>query len=598
MHDRILRMNPPKIVLGINTSHGDSAAAIIVDGQLVAAAEEERFTRVKHYALFPNQAIEFCLKAAAIKPQQVEALAIAGKPTNAAFQKFALAVRHPGLVKHQIWKKPAQSKTNFNDDLKRLGLDEVPRVSVEHHLAHMMSSRYLGGNKPTALLSFDGLGDFVSAAMGFASGTEIEIAERVYFPHSLGFFYSAMTQYLGFPYFGDEFKMMGLSSYGQPEFLENMRALVKEKDGFGFSINLKAFPVSKLATSFSIQNAQPRIQPLFDRDYLENILKLPPRKPSGRITTQHFNLAASVQRRFEEVANHLVANVFQTYNETTLALSGGCAHNSLWIGKIPRHTAIRKVLVAPASHDAGTALGAAIYTAKVPVSPAKRNWALLGPEITDTHCPTPSHLYETNFKDTLSLIQWLVKELDRGKIIGLFQGRMEFGPRALGQRSILCDPRRSQMRDLINSRIKHRESFRPFAAAILKEHQEQWFQHSFDSPYMEAVFKVNPLQGEKIPAVVHVDNTCRIQSVEKHLQPFFWNLLEAFRKETGVPLLLNTSFNDQQPIVCSQTDALLCFEKCRMDHLVLGSKVISSKKPQLIPDADRPTVRLDSDTSI
>jgi carbamoyltransferase len=389
-----------------------------------------------------------------------------------------------------------------------------------------------------------------------------------------------MTQYLGFPYFGDEFKVMGLSSLGKPTFLTQMRNLVREVEPFGFRINLEAFPVLRTSKIFSVVNSQPCVSQLYNAPYLTAILGLPPRKPKDHLNEEHWNLAKSVQVRFEEIANHLLARLAQQVDSETLALSGGCAHNSVWVGKIPQNSRFKDIFVAPASHDAGIAIGAAISAYGGPVSMASENssWALLGPR---PKYKNPSHLNEAleeiSFKKENQLLDFLAKELANGKIIGVARDRLEFGPRALGNRSILADPRAAHMKDKLNARVKHRESFRPFAASVLMEHQGQWFENTFYAPTMEAVFLVRSTMRQKIAGVVHVDGSCRIQSVNQKVQPFYWNLIEAFRKVTGVPMLINTSFNDSEPIVLTFEDAIRCFLTTEMDYLLLEDKLFTKK---------------------
>lgn len=565
----------PSILLGISSGHGDSSAALIVDGCLIAAAEEERFRRIKHYALFPHRAIEYCLKHAQIQPKDVQVLAVARQPWNQFRSRLSLAWKHPELSAARRANKKNHPVESFEKEVKAAGLKRAKFIRVEHHLAHLQSARILAGTDDVSLLSFDGLGDFVSAAIGRSKGTGSEIIARVLFPHSLGYFYSAMTQYLGFMHFGDEFKLMGLSSYGQPRYLHALRELIREDDRkFGFQLNLEAFPVLKHPMSLFIENAQPHVQMKYNHNLLTQIIGLPQRKPNDPMTEAHWDLAKSVQIRFEEVANHLLKQLYDANPSTVLGLAGGCAHNSAWVGKIPQVSQFKKVLVAPASHDAGIAVGAAAFCAQVPITPEGRHWALLGPSHqADIGSPKGKLDFETKehtFHNDEKLIDWLVEELCQKKIIGLFRGRMEFGPRALGSRSILADPRWDGMKDKLNARVKHREAFRPFAASVLHEHQHDWFVNSFFCPTMEAVFEVK--QPSRIPAVVHVDNTCRIQSITRDTQPFYWDLVEAFRKKTGVPMLLNTSFNDCEPIVCTEADVWNCFANTELDVIIIGSK--------------------------
>lgn len=568
---------PPTIVLGISFGHGDSSAAIIINGKLVAAAEEERFTRVKHDASFPFKAIQYCFDHTCIAANQVHTVAIPSNPTSSFFKKLGFFFSHPHFLTTKLSQRKARS-SELGNALRKAGLLRARFVHVEHHLAHMISAHILSQSNEGAFLTLDGMGDFVSAAMGKITPRGVEVFNRSFFPHSLGFFYTAMTHYLGFPHYGDEFKLMGLSSLGKPKYLEEMRALIRTKDSFGFTLNLEAFPLIKRPLVFGIENSQPVIQPFYNSNFITQLTGVPHRKNRDAITKVHQDFAKSVQARFEEVATHQLLHLYEKVKTEKLFLAGGCAHNSVWVGKIPSLTPFKKVIVAPASNDAGIAIGAATYAARVPVEIDAAHPALLGPETRlSENTETPEGFTVEKYSNEKKLVAWMVEELSQGKVIGLMRGRMEFGPRALGNRSILADPRQKEMKDKINALVKHRESFRPFAASVMHEHQEEWFNHSFYSPTMEAVFEVKDSVKNKIPAVVHADQTCRIQSVTRENQEFFWYLLDAFRKKTGVPMLLNTSFNDSEPIVCTAEDAIRCFKNCEINYLVIGNTVFEKK---------------------
>jgi carbamoyltransferase len=570
----------PTVILGITYGHGDSSAALIIEGCLIAAAEEERFNRVKHYALFPHQAIAYCLHHAKIQPSDVQVVALPRQPRAHFRKKLKMFWKHPHLFRGRRNHRTApEDHESFRKQMKIAGLNKARIARIEHHLAHQLSTRFLASNDDVAFLSFDGLGDFTSTAIGRPQGNGVEILDRLHYPHSLGYFYTAMSMYLGFPYYGDEFKVMGLSSYGKPRYLNCLRELVRENEDFGFQLNLEAFPLLKEPMQFYVEKGQPKVEPFYNRALLTHIIGLPQRKPKDLLGEEHWDLAKSVQLRFEEVANHLVTKAYDKVPAHTLALSGGCAHNSVWVGKLLEHSKYKHVVVAPASHDAGLAVGAAIGVADMKVLPEGGHWALLGIDYAETPEHEPENLpfeYKSrDFIDERALIDWMVQELTQKKLIGLFRGRMEFGPRALGNRSIIADPRWSEMKERLNERVKHREWFRPFAAMVLYEQQDSWFKGSFHCPTMEAVFEVLEEQRHRIPGVVHVDKTCRIQSVEKETQPFQWHLLEAFRKKTGVPMLINTSFNDSEPIVATRKDAWNCFAHCELDHLVIGARAYS-----------------------
>lgn len=570
------------VILGISYGHGDSSAALVVDGRLVAAAEEERFTRSKHYALFPTEAVRYCLRHAGLKTSDVGVLAIPKQKFKHFGRRMATYWRHPGLFSTAMGPK-SNEPMRLSRWLQEQGLARARTFHFEHHLSHLMTARCLRPDEPMALLSLDGLGDFVSATMAIADEKRIQILDRVYFPHSLGFFYTAMTQYMGFPYYGDEFKVMGLSSYGTPRFLPVLRELIRETDGFDFKLNLEAFPVLRNPVQFRIENGQPYVDPFYSTSFLTQCLGMPPRNPKRQpIEQMHRDLAKSVQCRFEEIADHLLHALHAKTGLKTLGLAGGCAHNSVWVGKIPRRTPFQNIYVAPACHDAGTAAGAAMLACRQIVTPEGGHWGLLGPTIDemgrDTEAVPQNASRRQDYADEEALVKWMAERLAKGEIIGLANGRLEFGPRALGSRSIIADPRYPGMRDRLNQRVKHRETFRPFAASVLADHQQDWFFNSFDCPHMEAVFEVKPAVRDQIPAVVHADNTCRIQSVEKDTQPFYWNLIEAFRQLTGIPMLINTSFNDSEPIVASEKHAIDCFNKSDLDHLVVNLSVYSKSE--------------------
>jgi len=566
---------PPRssIILGISFGHGDSSAALVVDGHLVAAAEEERFTRTKHYALFPTEAAKYCLQHAGLKPSDVTILAIPKQQWKHAGRRFQAYWKHPQLF--STAGKRRETAPKLSNWLKEMGLARARMFSCEHHLAHLATARCLKPEEPMALLSLDGMGDFTSATMAVADEQKTQVLDRIFFPHSLGYFYTGMTQYLGFPHYGDEFKVMGLSSYGTPRYLPVLRELIRETDGFGFELNLEAFPILRNPIQFRIEKGQPYIDPFFSTGFLTQCLGIGPRNPKRQPIEQvHRDLAKSIQCRFEEVADHLLHALYAKTGMKSLGLSGGCAHNSVWVGKIPKRTPFQNIYVAPACHDAGLAAGAAILAARSIVSVEGGHWGLLGPTIEEMGQPADPKK-KKHFSDEASLVRWAAERLSQGEIIGLAHGRLEFGPRALGSRSILADPRYPGMRDRLNERVKHRETFRPFAASVLAEYQNDWFFNSFHSPHMEAVFEVKPAVRDQIPAVVHADNTCRIQSVEKETQSFYWNLIEAFRQLTGIPMLINTSFNDSEPIVASEKDAMACFLKSDLDHLIVDQTVYS-----------------------
>lgn len=567
------------MLLGISYGHGDSSAALIVNDRLVAAAEEERFTRTKHYALFPEQAIRFCLNHAGISAAEVNTVALARRPFRHLASRLWMVANHPALFfgDNSRTRRAHAQTPSLHQSLRSLGIRNARIRSFEHHVGHLASAHWLNPKEPMALLSIDGLGDFTSTTAAIGYEGHIRVLNRQFFPNSLGYFYTAMTQYLGFPYYGDEFKVMGLSSYGRPKYLPEMRELVRIGPGFGFHLNLEAFPILKHPIQFRIENAQPFIDPFFNRNFLTNYLGIPPRKPGAPLDAKHFDLAKSVQCRFEEVADHLLQVLSDHTSSDVLGLAGGCAHNSVWVGKIHERSRFKRIFVAPASHDAGLAVGAALLAyGKQDIAVEGGHWGLLGPAPDEIENQSGVASWDSNSDP--HLVESLATELAAGKVVGIACGRLEFGPRALGARSILADPRYPEMRDRLNKRVKHRETFRPFAASVLEGHEKAWFRNPFSSPYMEAVFDVLPHQRDKIASVVHNDGTCRIQTVERENQPFYWSLIEAFRQKTGIPMLINTSFNDTEPIVLSRRDAVECFKKTEMDFLLVESTLYSKEE--------------------
>ena len=564
----------PAVVLGLSAFHADSSAALIVDGVLVAAAEEERFTRVKHTSTFPVHAIEYCLSHAGLKPSEVSTVALPGTPGGGhVAERLKAAAQAPWLVVGSIKSKLKGSRGLMAAALRHAGLGHAPVHHFEHHLAHMASVRPLA-NEPMLLVTLDGLGDFVSASFGTSAGFRTRIEERVYFPHSLGFFYAAMTHHLGFTAFGEECKAMGLASFGKPTYLDHMRRLIAPTPGFGFELSRVAFPDAKHDALFGPETDQPEVAKFHDANAIATLTGLAPRRPGELLDQRHYDFAHSLQIRFEEIADHLLAEAKKRVPHKVLGLAGRCAHNGVWVGKIMERHKFEAVHVAPASHDAGLAVGAAALAFGGKVRCQGSHWALLGPNHEEAPAFDPTVDGERReFASDAELQGWLARELDAGKIIGLMHGRMEFGPRALGGRSILCDPRQASMRDRLNLRVKHREHFRPFAAAVMWEHQAHWFENGFFSPSMEAVFPVKPRYRERIAAVVHADGSCQVQSIDRQSQPFLWTLIRAFHERTGVPMLVSTGFNDNEPIVCTPRDAMECFRRTDLDYLVIGRTV-------------------------
>jgi len=575
-----------RVILGISSSHGDSSAAILVGGRLLAAAEEERFNRRKHYGLFPLQSIQYCLAEAGVGPKDVHIVAIPRSPSANRMAKLRFAAQHPHTFASRGLRSIFRRKQLRHSDIEALhslGMQDARIHRTEHHIAHISCLAFM--TDQAAVLSFDALGDFVSTCKAEWERGYVRVLQKQYFPHSIGYFYTALTQFLGFPHFGDEFKLMGLSPHGTARFTDRLLEMVSlTADGL-YTLNPKFFDAGRLASAFGMHEGCPTLTPLCDPTLLESHLGIKFRTKGAALDQVHKDLAASVQQAFEVVATHLLVDLFRRTGAQRLGLSGGCAHNSVLVGKIPRMTPFKEVLVPPAAHDAGLSVGAAVHaflenTVDPPsLCASHANVANVGPSIEyHSHvgaerpiitAPSKKHAHKS-FANNDELFRWLAKEMSTGKIIGYAHGRLEFGPRALGNRSILCDPRGKDTKDKLNARVKHRESFRPFAASVLYEEQANWFESSMYSPYMEAVFPVKTARRSEIPAVVHADGSCRIQSITKEFYPDYHALIRAFFEITSIPMLLNTSFNDSEPIVLNRSDALNCFDHCDMDIVVVG----------------------------
>lgn len=581
------------LVLGINAYHGDSSACVLRDGVLVAAAEEERFRRIKHWAGFPSQAICYCLQEAKVRLDEVEHFAINRDPKANLLKKlgFTLAKR-PDLKLVLDRLRNAKEVSTIEEELERAFPGEKVRGTVhhiEHHLAHLASAFLVSPFEEAVAVSVDGFGDFASAAWGVGKGNTVEVEDKVYFPHSLGIFYQALTQYIGFPHYGDEYKVMGLAPYGQPRFMDEMKKVVVLQNDGSFRLNLEYFRHANEKIESEWNNGAPAVGRLFT-PALETILG-PSRQPGEELTQRHKDLARSIQAMYEKAFFHLLNALHRQHGLDALALAGGCAMNSVANGKVYTHTPFKKVYVQSAAGDAGGAIGAA-FAAWHKVSGAARNFvmdhAYWGPgfdeeQINAVMAPRRAELAaqgcrveQVNSGQEISTRA--AQAIADGKVVGWFQGRMEWGPRALGNRSILGDPRRANMKDTLNLKIKRRESFRPFAPSILREMVPAWFETDDDVPFMMQVFQVREEQRHLIPAVTHVDGSGRLQTVSRDTNPAYYDLIDAFHTMTGVPIVLNTSFNENEPVVCRPEEALDCFLRTKMDVLVLGNWMLSRQE--------------------
>lgn len=571
-------------ILGINAYHGDSSACLLKDGKVFVAAEEERFRRIKHWAGFPSEAIQFCLHEAGIGFRDLECIAISRDPKANFFAKLRFAVMHKMNFSTLLQRfKNLQKARNIQDDFLKAFPDynsSIPIMHVEHHMAHLASAFFVSPFEKAALISIDGFGDFSSVMTGIGEGSKISRLSSIQFPHSLGLFYSALTQYLGFPHYGDEYKIMGLAPYGKPVYVDKLQQVIFPKDDGSFELNLKYFRHAKEGVKMAWDGGAPFVDTLFTHA-LENLLG-PARKKDEPLEQFHKDIAASVQAHTENIIFHLLNALHKKTGLDDLCLAGGVIQNSVANGKILSNTAFKRMYIPPAAHDAGTAIGAALfsYYHLHPSSSRKEHagHAYYGFQESDANIEkllTQKGIVFKRFEVEQDLLDETVKHLQQRKVVGWFQGRAEFGPRALGHRSILADPRRLDAKDLINEKIKRRESFRPFAPSILKEEVPNYFEKVDEVPFMEKVFLIKEEQRTNIPAVTHADGTGRLQTVDAAVEPRYHALIKTFQVATGVPILLNTSFNENEPIVNTAEQALDCFLRTEMDVLVLNNFMVT-----------------------
>ena len=574
------------LILGINAYHADAAACIVRNGQLLAAAEEERFRRIKHWAGFPSQAIGYCLNEAKIDLSDVTHVAVNRSGRANLFRKLRyVAFKRPSpRLLFNRWRN-RQQVTHIADELR--GLPGRPYAAtidyVEHHLAHLASAFYASPFREATVVSVDGFGDFASAAWGCGQGTSLSLDGRVLFPHSLGIFYQAMTQFLGFPHYGDEYKLMGLAAYGNSSCRQEVEKLLSLKKDGSFALDLKYFRHHNEDIAYEWYGGEPVCGPLFSPALIDALG--PPREPDAPIEDRHRNLAFATQAVYESAFFHLLNTLRQRDGHSAIALAGGCAYNSVANGKIKDRTGFSQCYLQAAAGDAGGAIGAAYAVwhrsgARTP----EMTHAFWGPSFTDAELAAVLLERRADIEadacrvqtidDEKELVETTARAIADGQVVGWFQGRMEWGPRALGNRSILGDPRRADMKNILNLKIKRRESFRPFAPSILRDAVADWFVRGDDVPFMLQVIPIRPERRAQIPAVTHVDGTGRLQTVDRSSNPRYYALIEAFYRLTGVPMVLNTSFNENEPVVCRPQEALDCFLRTKMDVLVLGNRLV------------------------
>ena len=576
------------LVLGLNAFHADASACLIKDGVLVAAAEEERFRRVKHWAGFPSEAIKWCLQEAGVQLADIDHLAINQDSKANMWARAEFLVRQrPDMAFVLDRLRNRKERTSAPELLEQTFPGERFRGefhAVEHHLAHLSSAFHVSPFKKAFALSVDGFGDFASAAWGVGDGSSISITNRVHFPHSLGIFYQAITQFLGFPNYGDEYKVMGLAPYGRPSFIDDVRKLLKLREDGRFELNLAYFRHHRELVPYQWDNGSPTFEDLFSPE-LEELLG-PRRQKDAPLEQRHCDLARSAQAVYEEAFFNILRHAHKETGSNAIVLAGGCANNSVANGKIRRETPFKQVYVHAAPGDAGGAIGAAfvVWHKLGGQRSFVMDHAYWGPSYDDATCAALLESRKDDLEAEGCVVSHLTDEAElcrrtaaavaEGKVIGWFQGRMEWGPRALGNRSIVCDPRRADMKDILNAKIKRRESFRPFAPSVLEEAVSEWFEEDDAVPFMMQVFQIREDKRAQLPAVTHVDGSGRLQTVYRRTNPRYAALIDAFREITGVPMVLNTSFNENEPVVCRPEEALDCFLRTKMDVLVLGDRFV------------------------
>lgn len=572
------------IILGINAYHADSSAAIFVDGKMIAAIEEERFRRVKHWAGFPDMAIQFCLKEAGINYEQVDHFAIGRDPGAKFFKKIMYVLMHPAGSFATVRDRLGNSRkvATIENELSRLS--NLPAKSfadkiknIEHHRSHIASAFFASPFEKAACLSIDGSGDFTTTMIGIGNGNNIEILDSVDFPHSIGIFYTAFTQLLGFPHYGDEYKVMGMAPYGEPKYLDKLEQVVRLTPDGLFKLNLKYFRSGTQGVITYGDDHMPKVAPLYSEEMVKAFGHV--RKPEDPLLQSHKDLAASVQRMTEKLIFHILEGLHQRTGLDNVCIAGGVAQNSVANGKILANTSFKNIYIPSAGHDAGISMGAALYTQHALLQYDRQpeiKTAFTGSRFSNDEIKkilVEANISFTEYTDE-ELYEKVTDCLVNGGVAGWFTGRAEFGPRALGGRSIIADPRRTDAKEILNLKIKRRESFRPFAPSILKEYVAEYFELTGDVPFMEKVFPIKKEKQKEIPAVTHVDGTGRLQTVDAAISPRYYKLIETFRKRTGVPILLNTSFNENEPIVNTPQEALNCYLRTNMDMLVMENIVV------------------------
>lgn len=567
-------------ILGINTFHAGSSAAVVIDGRVVVAIAEERLNRKKYFAGFPTLAIARCLEFAGLRFSDIDHVAIGRDSSANLHKKLEFALRNPSKLLHFA---RMRSKKNALDDLRAListncEVDPAElrfqQHNIEHHLAHTASAYFVSPWEESAGITIDGSGDFVSCMLSRCEGDSIEPLKRVFVPHSLGTMYTAVCQFIGYPKYGDEGKVMGLAPLGTDRYADFFTRMLREKDDV-FELNPDYFLPFGANQGMEISHdGEMIVHRLFSDRFIHELG--PPREPHAEITQRDMDVAFGLQSIFERYYLRMLQTLSSRISSSRLSMAGGCALNSVANGKAFLETSFAEHCIQPAAGDDGLSLGAALYVSNSILKEGPRHTmsdAYLGDEYSDEFVETELNRYGIAYRklERESLIDSATDAIRNGNVVGWFQGRMEWGPRALGNRSILAHPGFPNMKDILNSRIKHREWFRPFAPSVLAERQSEIFEQSQPSPFMLHVYKIKPEWRERLSAVTHVDDTGRLQTVARHENPLYYDLISNFEQKTGIPVILNTSFNENEPIVCRPSEAIECFQRTKMDVLVIGS---------------------------
>ena len=558
-------------ILGISCYYHDAAACLLRDGKIVAAAQEERFNREKYSPVFPINAINFCLQAGDLTIYDIDYIGFFEKP----FLKFSRVIlshlrSYPFSLKNFLDTLPSwlEDRLIMPLVLKKEVAFEGKVLFIKHHLSHAASAFLVSPFQEAAILTADALGEWATMTYGFGKGSDIRVLKEIRYPDSLGLLYTAVTTYLGFGALRGEGKVMGLAGYGKPRYIDKFREIVTVKPDGSFRLDSRFFGFNKGFRMYS-------------RKFVKTFGK--EREPEGKIEERHCDIAASLQKFIEETLITIARNLYNDTRMEKLCLAGGLFLNCVANSKILEETPFKEVFIQPAAGDSGGALGVASYIYHS-ILGNPRNYvmtdAYLGPYFTEKQLRRTLINHNLDFKELndSDLVKYIAKELSQNKIVGWFQGRMEFGPRALGNRSILANPCNPDMKELLNSKVKKRESFRPYAPAVLEEKAGELFKLENSSPFMLLAPQVKEGKEELIPGVTHIDGTARVQTVSKSTNPRFWRLIKEFENITGVPVIINTSFNLRgEPIVCTPEDAISCFQRSQMDCLVLGNYVIEKE---------------------